>query len=53
MVSDRISAAAAAGRSNQYLAAPTGGLDHEMWIVIELDGSGWCDDDHVFGKSIF
>ena len=21
--------------------------------MIELDGSVWCDDDHVFGKSIF
>ena len=46
-------AAAAAVRSNQNLAAPTDRLDHEWWIVIELDGSIWCDDDHVFGKSIF
>ena len=21
--------------------------------MIELDGWAWCDDDHVFGKSIF
>ena len=21
--------------------------------MIELDGRVWCDDDHVFGKSIF
>ena len=33
--------------------AALGRLDHEWWIVIELDGSVWCDDDHVFGKSIF
>ena len=29
------------------------GLDHDWRIVIELDGWVWCDDDHVFGKSIF
>ena len=38
---------------NQNLAAATGRLDHEVRIVIELDGWVWCDDDHVFGKSIF
>lgn len=53
MVSDRISAAAAAVLSNQNLAADLGRIDHEWWIVIELDGWVWCDDDHVFGKSIF
>ena len=41
------------GCCNQNLAAPTGRLDHEWWIVIELAGWVWCDDDHVFGKSIF
>ena len=41
------------GSCDQNLGGALGGLDHEWWIVIELDGWVWCDNDHVFGKSIF
>ncbi|MGN8892855.1 hypothetical protein [Anaerobiospirillum succiniciproducens] len=46
-------AAAGAGLQQPNLGAARVGLDHQGRIVIELAGSGWCDDDHAFGKSIF
>ncbi|MDY2798813.1 MAG: hypothetical protein SOV16_06550 [Anaerobiospirillum succiniciproducens] len=46
-------AAAAAGHCSQILVAALGRLDHIQWNVIELASWVWCDDDHVFGKSIF